>query len=207
PAAAAAATAGWGLDPATLLNPPADSWPTYHGDYTGQRHSRLTQITTANVHQLTLAWTFQTGQPAGIKSTPILVNGMMFITAPDNLWAIDARNGRQLWRYTYPTNQGFHIGHRGAAVYKDTVFLTTPDAHLVALNAADGKVKWDVVIADARKGFWSTNAPLDQRRGHRRADVECRHLRSAAEPALRRHRQPDASAQWPGASRRQPVDL
>ena len=160
PAAAAAATAGWGLDPATLLNPPADSWPTYHGDYTGQRHSRLTQITTANVHQLTLAWTFQTGQPAGIKSTPILVNGMMFITAPDNLWAIDARNGRQLWRYTYPTNQGFHIGHRGAAVYKDTVFLTTPDAHLVALNAADGKVKWDVVIADARKGFWSTNAPL-----------------------------------------------
>jgi len=162
PAAVSAtpSAATWGLDPATLLNPPADSWPTYHGDYTGQRHSRLTRITPANVDQLALAWTFQTGQAAGIKSTPILVDGVMFVTAPDNVWAIDARNGRQLWRYTYPTNQGFHIGHRGAAVYRDTVFLTTPDAHLVALNAKDGRVKWDVVIADARKGFWSTNAPL-----------------------------------------------
>ncbi len=162
PAAASATppAATWGLDPETLLNPPTDSWPTYHGDYTGQRHSRLTQITPANVHQLALAWTFQAGQAAGIKSTPILVDGVMFVTAPDNMWAIDARNGRQLWRYTYPTNQGFHIGHRGAAVYRDTVFLTTPDAHLVALNAKDGRVKWDVVIADWRKGFWSTNAPL-----------------------------------------------
>ncbi|MEP6919234.1 MAG: PQQ-binding-like beta-propeller repeat protein, partial [Acidobacteriota bacterium] len=150
----------WRVDPAMLLKPPTDSWPTFHGDYTGQRHSKLAQITPANVHQLTLAWTFQTGQAAGIKSTPILVNGIMYITAPDNIWAMDARNGRQLWRYTYPNNQGFHIGHRGAAVYEDTVFLTTPDAHLIALNALTGELKWNVIVADARKGFWSTNAPL-----------------------------------------------
>jgi alcohol dehydrogenase (cytochrome c) len=149
-----------GLDPATLLNPPPDSWPTYHGDYSGRRHSRLTQITPENVHQLTVAWTFQTGAGAPIKASPILVNGVIYLTMPDNLWAVDARSGRQIWRYTYPTNQGFHIGHRGAAVYKDTVFLTTPDAHLVALDIRDGKVKWDVIIADAKKGFWSTNAPL-----------------------------------------------
>ncbi len=149
-----------GLDPATLLAPPADSWPTYHGDYSGRRHSRLTQITPDNVHQLTVAWTFQSGAGAQIKASPILVNGVIYLTMPDNIWAIDARSGRQIWRYTYPTNQGFHIGHRGAAVYKDTVFLTTPDAHLVALDIKDGKVKWDVVIADAKKGFWSTNAPL-----------------------------------------------
>src|SRR5213592_2333171 len=149
-----------GLDPATLLKPPADSWPTYHGDYTGQRHSRLTEITPANVHQLTLAWAFQTGQTQQIKSTPILVNGVIYVTAPDNIWALDARSARQLWRYTYPANQGFHIGHRGAAVYKNFVYLTTPDAHLVALDANTGKVKWDVEIADARRGFWSTNAPL-----------------------------------------------
>ena len=85
---------------------------------------------------------------------------MIYITTPDNIWAIDARSARQLWRYTYPTNQGFHIGHRGAAVYKDSVFLTTPDAHLVALDAHTGKVKWNVEIADAKRGFWSTNAPL-----------------------------------------------
>ena len=82
------------------------------------------------------------------------------MTTPDNLWAVDARTARQLWRYTYPPNQGFHIGHRGAAVYKDSVYLTTPDAHLVALDARDGKVNWTVEIADARRGYWSTNAPL-----------------------------------------------
>jgi alcohol dehydrogenase (cytochrome c) len=101
-----AAQAQRGLDPAMMLKPPADMWPTYHGDYTGQRHSRLTQITPDNVHQLTVAWTFQTGSNAGIKATPILVDGVMYVTMPDNIWAIDARNGRQLWKYTYPTPQG-----------------------------------------------------------------------------------------------------
>jgi alcohol dehydrogenase (cytochrome c) len=149
-----------GLDPAAILNPPADSWPTYHGDYSGQRHSRLTQITPANVGQLTLAWAFQTGQSAQIKSTPILVNGILYVTTPDNLWALDARTAHQLWQYRYPDNTGFHIGHRGVAVSKDTVYLTTPDAHLVALDARDGKLRWDVVIADSKKGYWSTNAPL-----------------------------------------------
>src|SRR3954469_10185532 len=114
-----------GLDPAGLLHPTPDSWPTYHGDYTGQRHSKLTQITPENVNQLTLAWSFQTGQPGGIKASPLLVNGVIYVTMPDNMWAVDARTGRQIWRYTYPTNTGFKIGHRGAAVYKETVYLTT----------------------------------------------------------------------------------
>src|SRR5262245_6829913 len=65
-----------------------DSWPTYHGDFSGQRHSKLTQITPDNVRQLTLAWAFQTGQTQQIKSTPILVNGIIYITTPDNIWAI-----------------------------------------------------------------------------------------------------------------------
>ena len=155
-----AASLAQSLDPSALLKPPADSWPTYHGDYSGQRHSRLTQITPANVHQLTLAWAFQTNQPQQIKATPILANGVIYITTPDNLWAIDARSARQIWRYTYPANDGFHIGHRGVAVYKDFVYMTTPDAHLVALDARDGKVRWNVEIADAKRGFWSTNAPL-----------------------------------------------
>src|SRR5262245_44662507 len=131
-----------GLDPAALLQPPVDTWPTYHGDYSGRRHSRLAQITPANVHELTLAWTFQTGQTAQIKATPILVNGIIYVTTPDNVWAFDARSAHQLWHYAYPTNQGFHIGHRGVAVNRDLVYFTTPDAHLVALGAADGKVRW-----------------------------------------------------------------
>jgi len=148
------------LDPSKLLAPSKDSWPTYHGDYSGRRHSTLTQITPDNVGQLTLAWAFQTGQTQQLKATPIVVDGIVYLTSPDNIWALDARTARQLWRYTHPANQGFHIGHRGAAIYKDFVYLTTPDAHLVALDAKTGKVRWDAVIADARRGFWSTNAPL-----------------------------------------------
>ncbi|PYR09947.1 MAG: acido-empty-quinoprotein group A, partial [Acidobacteria bacterium] len=137
-----------------------DSWTTYHGDYSGRRHSSLTQMTPANVHQLTLAWAFATGQTQSIKATPILANGVIYISAPDHAWAIDARSAHQLWHYTYPANEGFHIGHRGMAIYNDSVFLTTPDSHLIALDAKDGKVKWNVTIADAKKGYWSTNAPL-----------------------------------------------
>jgi alcohol dehydrogenase (cytochrome c) len=149
-----------GLDPAVLLDPPADSWPTYHGDYSGRRHSARTAITPDNVHQLTLAWAFQSNQPQQFKASPLLVNGVIYVTAPDNLWAIDARSGRQIWRYVYPANDGFHIGHRGVAVYRDMVYMTTPDAHLVALDARDGSLRWNVEIADARRGHWSTNAPL-----------------------------------------------
>src|SRR6266498_1180273 len=92
------AAAAQSVDPGMLLNPPADSWPTFHGDYSGQRHSKLTQITPANVHQMTLAWAFQTNQTQQIKAAPILVNGVIYITTPDNIWAIDARTARQLWK-------------------------------------------------------------------------------------------------------------
>jgi alcohol dehydrogenase (cytochrome c) len=158
--AAAAPVAAQEVPADLLLKPPADSWPTYHGDYSGQHHSRLTEITPANVHQMTLAWAFQTNLPQQIKATPILVNGVIYLSSPDNVWAIDARSGRQIWRYTYPANDGFKIGHRGAAVRGDLVYLTTPDAHLVALDARTGRVRWNVEIADSRRGYWSTNAPL-----------------------------------------------
>ena len=151
---------GGGLEPATLLAPPADSWPTYHGDYSGRRHSRLSAITPDNVKQLTLAWTFQTGLGDSIKATPIVVNGIAYLSAPDHMWAIDARSGRQIWHYSYQKNMGFHIGHRGAAMYKGTIYLTTPDARLVALDGRTGKLKWNVEIADYKKGYWSSNAPL-----------------------------------------------
>ena len=141
-----------GVDPAMLLKPPADSWPTYHGEYSGQHHSKLTQITPANVGKLTQAWKFQT--TSGVKSTPILVNGVLYVSSPDNVWAIDARTAKELWRYTQPRSDAFYIGHRGVAVYKDSVYLTTPNAHLIALNAKDGTVRWDVVCrTDLRVDF------------------------------------------------------
>ena len=149
-----------GLDPATIANPPADSWPSYHGDYSGRRHSPLTQITPQNVGSLTLAWAFQTGQPAALKSSPLLVNGILYFTVPDNVWAVDARSGHQIWHYTYPPNKGLHIGHRGVAMYKGWFYFTTPDAHLISLDAKDGKVRWNIQIADVDKGYWTTMSPL-----------------------------------------------
>ena len=158
--ACVAAVTAQSVDPSILLKPPVDSWPTFHGDYSGQRHTKLSAITQANVHQLALAWAFQTNQTQSLKMSPVLANGVIYLTAPDNVWAIDARTARQLWRYTHPANDAFHIGQRGVAVYKDLVFVTTPDAHLIGLDARDGKVRHDIVIADAKRGFWSTTAPL-----------------------------------------------
>ena len=148
------------VDAAMLLKPPVDSWPSYHGDYSGRRHSALTQITPRNVNSLTLSWAFQTQHTAAIKSSPILVDGILYFTIPDNIWAVDARSGHQLWHYTYPPNKGDHIGQRGVAIYKDSIYFTSPDAHLISLDARNGKVRWNVQIADVEKGYWATEAPL-----------------------------------------------
>jgi len=149
-----------GLDPEKLLHPPADSWPGYHGDYSGRRHSSLTQITPQNVGTLGLAWEFQIGQTAALKSSPLMVNGILYFTIPNNVWAVDARSGHQIWHYTYPDNKGFHIGQRGVAMYKEWLYFTTPDAHLVSLNAKDGSVRWNIVVADSHQGYWTTMSPL-----------------------------------------------
>jgi alcohol dehydrogenase (cytochrome c) len=124
------------------------------------RHSSLTQITPQNVKDLTLAWAFQTRQGAEIKSTPLLVDGVLYFTVPDNIWAVDARSGHMIWHYNKPTAKGLHIGHRGVAMYKGWLYFVTPDAHLICLNAKDGSVRWDVVIADVNKGYWTTLSPL-----------------------------------------------
>ncbi|HEV2274453.1 MAG TPA: acido-empty-quinoprotein group A [Acidobacteriaceae bacterium] len=148
------------VDSTMLLKPPADSWPSYHGDYSGKRHSSLTQINAQNVGNLSLAWAFQTGQLAAIKASPLLVDGILYFTVPDNLWAVDARSGHQLWHYKYPPNKGDHIGQRGVAIYKDWIFFMGPDAHMVSLNAKDGSVRWNIAVADSSKGYWTTMAPL-----------------------------------------------
>src|SRR3974390_3057343 len=153
------------LEDSQLVNPSVDSWPLYHGDYSGRRHIHLKQITPLNVGSLSLAWAFQTNQTAQIKSSPLLVDGILYFTVPDNVWAVDARSGHMIWHYHRPATQGAHIGHRGVAMYKGWLYFTTPDAHLISLGAKDGKVRWDKIIADVNKGYWMTMAPLVVR-GH-----------------------------------------
>jgi acido-empty-quinoprotein group A len=146
------------LDPGALLKPATDTWPSYNGDYSGDRFSTLDQINATNVNTLTLAWVFRT-KGHGIKATPLEVNGILYFTSPDHVWAVDARFGRQIWHYER-TSQGDHIGHRGLAMYKNWLYFTTADAHLVCLDAKNGNVRWIVELADSKLGYFSTMAPL-----------------------------------------------
>ena len=148
------------LDVKGLAHPKSDSWPLYHGDYSGRRHSALTDITTKNVGSLSLAWAFQTDQTSAIKASPLVVDGVLYFSVPDNVWAVDARSGHMIWHYTYPPNKGLHIGHRGLAMYKGWLYFMTPNAHLISLDARNGKVRWDVTVADYTLGYWTSMAPL-----------------------------------------------
>ncbi|HZT72461.1 MAG TPA: acido-empty-quinoprotein group A [Terriglobales bacterium] len=142
-----------------LLTPPPGSWPTYNGDYSGRRFSSLHQINAANVAHLRLAWRLDAGKVA-IKSTPLEIGGILYFTEPDNVWAADARTGWLIWHYHWPSAGGDHIGQRGVAMLGRRLFFTTPDAHLLCLDARDGKLLWNVVLADWRQGYFSTMAPL-----------------------------------------------
>lgn len=146
-----------GLDPAALLKPATNTWPTYNGDYSGRRFSPLDQINSTNINSLTLAWIYSAHQE--LKSTPLEVNGILYFTSPDNVWAVDARFGREIWHY-YRKSEGDHIGNRGLGMYKNWLYFTTPDAHLICLDAKDGTVRWNVELADPKLGYFATMAPL-----------------------------------------------
>ncbi len=153
-----ALAADLGLKPQDLQKPLGQDWPSFNGDYSGQRHSKLAQINQANVQHLTLAWILQP-QSVGMKSTPLEVNGYLYFTTPDNVWAADARTGQIIWHY-YRESQGDHIGQRGVGMYGDWLFFETPDCRLVSLNAKDGSVRWNIELADPKLGYFATMAPL-----------------------------------------------
>jgi alcohol dehydrogenase (cytochrome c) len=141
---------------------PRDNWPTYNGDYSGKRFSPLKQINKSNAGMLSMAWAFQTDVSSGpgLKSTPLLVDGTLYFTEPDDIWSVDARSGQQNWHYHYRNNEGLHIGQRGLGMYQGRLYFETPDAHLLCLDAHSGEVQWDIVLADVKLGYWATMAPL-----------------------------------------------
>jgi alcohol dehydrogenase (cytochrome c) len=154
-----------GLDPSVLSRPPVDSWPTYNGDYSGRRFSTLTKINDQNVKSLSLAWMHQlprTGAAPGgrLAGTPILLNGVMYITSPDKVWALDARTGRELWAYTWTSKGGIHLGNRGVGIYGKALYFETPDCNLVSLNLADGTKRWSQPICDLDQMYYASVAPL-----------------------------------------------
>ena len=142
------------------------NWLTYRGDYSGQNYRPLKQIHKGNVADLRVDWVFQTGVGAAAKfqTVPLVVDGMMYITAPyNNGYALDARTGRRLWRYQRSLpDQSLCCGpiNRGFALLRDKLFMATLDSHLVALDTKTGNVLWDIERADYRIGYSSTGAPL-----------------------------------------------
>ena len=134
------------------------SWPTFNGDYSGRRFSPLTQINQGNVKSLKLAWAFQT-HAAALKSTPLEVDGILYFTVPNRVWAIDAKTGEQVWQFRRAA-EGDDLGQRGVAYYKGRVYFGTTDAHFFCLDAHNGKKIWEDTVADVKFGYYISVAPL-----------------------------------------------
>ena len=149
------------------LKPDGAHWLTFGGNYGNQRHSPLTQLTPANVNRLVPQWTFQTGTLGNFEATTLLRDNILYVTGPLNVaWALDARTGRQIWRYrrelpdTGLLTACCGLVNRGFGVLGDKLFMTTLDAHLVALDMKTGSVVWDVTLEDYKIGYAATIAPL-----------------------------------------------
>jgi alcohol dehydrogenase (cytochrome c) len=140
-------------------------WPTYSGSVNGHRYSELADITPANVSQLRMLWSHQFESTGTIEATPLVVNGVMFITLPPaNVVAIDVKSGKAIWTYTrtIPADLPLCCGvvNRGVAMLGDTLFLGTLDGYLVAVNARTGRPMWEKLVADPDAGYTLTGAPL-----------------------------------------------
>ncbi|MGE3176995.1 MAG: pyrroloquinoline quinone-dependent dehydrogenase, partial [Vicinamibacterales bacterium] len=148
------------------LKPDGANWLTFGGNFANHRFSPLTQITPDNVGKLQLQWIFQTNTLGNFETTSLLRDNVLYVTGPQNVaWAVDARTGRQIWRYRRElpiTNLTACCGlvNRGFAILGDKLFMTTLDAHLIALDAKTGLVVWDATLEDYRNGYAATIAPV-----------------------------------------------
>jgi alcohol dehydrogenase (cytochrome c) len=141
------------------------NWMMYSGTYASQRYSTLAQIHGGNVKGLELKWVFQAESLEKFETTPLVVDGIMYITqAPSDALALDAKSGRVFWIYRHhsSTDVAPCCGsvNRGLAILGDTLFLATLDAHLVALDAKTGRSLWNTKVANSRSGYTMTLAPL-----------------------------------------------
>jgi len=154
------------VQPEDLLAQPAGAnWTSYNGDYSGRRYSSLREINTGNVAHLRAAWVFHPGNSQNLEVTPLVVRGVMYVTSANNVFALDATTGRTLWHYDRPISSGLlddAAAHksRGGAVWQNSVYAETDDAHLLSLDARAGGLRWDIEYADKREHYGATSAPL-----------------------------------------------
>ena len=150
-----------------LLRAPSEpqNWLTYSGSYMSQRYSPLQQVNPTNVKNLELQWVFQAQSLQKFETTPLVVDGVMYLTqSPNDVIALDAKTGRVFWVYHYATSPDSRpccgIVNRGVAILGDTLFMATVDAHLIAIDARNGHPIWNNKIGDAAAGYAMTMAPL-----------------------------------------------
>jgi alcohol dehydrogenase (cytochrome c) len=147
-----------------LKKPEDSNWLMIRRTYDGWGYSPLDQITPANVARLKPVWVFSTSEARVHEAAPIVNNGVMFVSTPNNqVIAIDAKTGNLLWRYRRPRPTGASVPHetnRGVALYADKVYYAAGEAVLVALDARTGKEVWTTTVADNKAGYYITLAPL-----------------------------------------------
>ncbi len=142
-----------------------ENWLSYNGDFSGRRYSSLSQINVGNVGQLRAQWVFHSSNSDRLEVTPLVVNGIMFVTSANDTYALDARAGREIWHHAHPITEGLiddasrHIS-RGIALLHSRLYRLTDNAHLLCLDARSGHLLWDVAYADWNKNYGATGAPL-----------------------------------------------
>src|SRR3954447_1596210 len=142
-----------------ILKADSRNWLTYSGSYRSERHTLLNQVDAGNVANLVAAWVYHVPGASRLESVPVVVDGVMYISQPNEVYAIDGRSGRVIWDYHH--QPALRKGpNRGVAVLGNKVYVGTPDAHLVALDARTGNPVWKTKLAEASDGFWSPVAPL-----------------------------------------------
>jgi PQQ-dependent dehydrogenase (methanol/ethanol family) len=144
--------------------PQPGDWLTYNGSLSGNRYSELKEINTRNVSGLNLKWIFPI-EYFGLEVTPLAADGVLYVTAPNQVFALDALTGNQLWKYHRPQSPGLtgdaKLGtNRGVAILDDKVFFVTDNAHLLALNRANGELLWDSPMTEEAQPYGGTIAPL-----------------------------------------------
>jgi len=150
---------------ALIAKRPNADWLSYNGDFSGRRFSGLSQINLSNVGQLRAQWVFHSSNSNRLEVTPVVVNGVMFVTSANDTYALDARTGRTIWHHVWPISEGLiddASGHlsRGVAVWHARVYRQTDNAHLLCLDARSGSLLWDVAYADWNRNYGATGAPL-----------------------------------------------
>src|SRR5216683_4694670 len=148
-----------------LVQPPAANWISYNGDYSGRRYSGLSEINPSNLAALRAEWVFHARNSGRLEVTPVVVNGMMFVTAANDASALDARTGRVVWHHAWPISEGLiddaaQHSNRGVGLWHDRVYMETDNAHLLCLDVRSGNLIWDVAYADWNKNYGGTGAPL-----------------------------------------------